>query len=45
VINYVRSQQKEHIGVTGYTFSDPTAFHGFWWSDHEEAWIEDQIVQ
>src|SRR4051794_23308667 len=44
VIQYLRSLKDRHIGLSGYTFTDPSASQGFWWSQTEMEWIEDPIV-
>jgi hypothetical protein len=44
VIAYLESQRKLRIGVDGYTYSDPKAFFGRWWSSKQGGWMEDRIV-
>ncbi|HEX5445826.1 MAG TPA: hypothetical protein VFW87_18510 [Pirellulales bacterium] len=46
VIDYVQRLKDRRIGVTGFTFSEPTpaVFTGFWWSDEQSVWMEDGIV-
>ena len=44
VINYLQEQRRNRLGVTGYTFSDPSSFHGFWWSAKRRQWVQDRIV-
>ena len=40
----MRSQQKEEIGVSGYTFSAPDTFYGYWWDGEAGQWVEDKII-
>jgi len=44
IINYLRQQRKEHIGVSGYTVSDPGSFYGFWWSPSRRQWVKDPVI-
>jgi hypothetical protein len=44
IIIYVESQRDKQIGIDGYTYSNPVAFHGRWWSSEAEDWIGDTIV-
>jgi len=40
----LESQRKKRIGVEGYTYSEPNAFHGRWWSSGSKAWVGDSVV-
>ena len=47
IIKYVQSQQSLRVGVTGYTYSAPGAFYGFWWNEQlgtSGDWEPDKIV-
>jgi hypothetical protein len=44
ILAFVRDQQKEGIGVSGYTFSAPDTFYGYWWDDRRGCWVEDKII-
>lgn len=44
VIAYLQDQRKERIGVTGYIYSAPGAFYGYWWHPRKRRWLEDKIV-
>jgi hypothetical protein len=47
IIKYIQSQQTLKIGVTGYTYSAPGTFYGFWWNIDLDAagdWEQDKIV-
>jgi hypothetical protein len=44
VIAHVEAQRRRRVGVDGYTYSDPTAFHGRWWQVEGRDWVGDQIV-
>jgi hypothetical protein len=43
VVAYVEAQREKKIGVEGYTYSDPKAFFGRWWSV-DNTWVSDKIV-
>ena len=44
VIAYVEAQRRKHVGVDGYTYSDPGAFCGRWWSARAGEWVGDRLV-
>jgi len=44
VIAFVRNQQEQGIGVSGYTFSAPDTFYGYWWDGESGRWVEDKII-
>jgi hypothetical protein len=44
IINYLKDLRTKNIGVTGYTFSEPGTFKGFWWSDERDCWVDDCVV-
>jgi len=37
-------QREKKIGVEGYTYSDPNAFLGRWWSSSLPGWMSDKVV-
>jgi hypothetical protein len=46
VIDYLKSQREEAVGIQGFTHSvsRPTAFRGYWWSEEQKKWLSDSIV-
>jgi hypothetical protein len=46
VLEYLKEQRHEDIGVEGFTHSvyRPAAFLGFWWNATRGMWIRDNIV-
>ncbi len=46
VIRYLQSQRDQRIGITGYTYSAPGTFYGFWWNEERDGgnWEPDKIV-
>ena len=44
VIAYLKNQRTRHIGMNGYTVSDPGAFMGYWWDSKKRRWVEDTIL-
>ena len=44
ILNYLRSQREKRVGITGYTFSEPGTFQGYWWSEDRQCWVDDAIV-
>jgi hypothetical protein len=44
IIAFLESQRKKKIGVEGYTYSDPSAFFGRWWSSSHTGWMSDSVV-
>jgi len=46
IIDYLKAQRLEPIGVKGFTHSNfrPTSFYGYWWSSKRQHWVEDKIV-
>jgi hypothetical protein len=44
IIGFLREQQKEGIGVSGYTFSARNTFYGYWWDQEHQCWVQDKIV-
>lgn len=44
IILNLEGQRRKRIGLEGYTYSNPGAFQGRWWSAHERDWVGDRIV-
>jgi hypothetical protein len=44
VIEHLEAQRRQRVGVDGYTYSNPTAFTGRWWSSDRRGWMADRIV-
>jgi hypothetical protein len=46
VINHLEGLRRQKIGVDGYTYSNPTAFVGRWWSASPAVrdWMSDKIT-
>ena len=44
IINHLQQQREQHIGVTGYTYSAPGTFYGFWWDEASAKWEPDYII-
>jgi hypothetical protein len=46
IINYLEGLRRKKIGVDGYTYSDPSAFFGRWWSTSPSGrgWMSDKIT-
>lgn len=46
VIEYLQQQRTKRIGVDGFTYSDVSnpVFLEYWWSEEQNAWIQDLIV-
>src|SRR5437016_9731286 len=44
IIAFLEAQRKKRIGVEGYTYSDPNAFFGRWWTTSKTGWMSDKIV-
>ena len=46
VIAYLEGLRRKKIGVDGYTYSDPSAFFGRWWSTPPlgSGWMSDKIT-
>lgn len=46
IIEYLKGQQAEPIGVQGFTHSAfvPTAYYGYWWLAKESRWVRDHLV-
>jgi len=46
IITYLDRLRRQHIGVDGYTYSDPAAFFGRWWNvgAAQSGWVCDKIT-
>jgi hypothetical protein len=46
IIGYLQTQQRRSTGVSGFTYSEPlpAVFSGFWWSENDQVWVNDELV-